>query len=90
MLLELFKRFEAAVYEEVSDVVADLDLSATREDLLVLKDLGCDDMDMLVEGDDEDMADIIAAVEAAEEIKKLSVKKFKRELAKLRGKDETF
>ena len=58
--------------------------------LNVLKDLGCDDMDMLVEGDDEDMADIIAAVEAAEEIKKLSFKKFKRELAKLRGKNETF
>ena len=58
--------------------------------LNALKDLGCDDMDMLVEGDDEDITDIIAAVEAAEEIKKLSVKKFKRELAKLRGKNETF
>ena len=53
-----------------------------------LKELGCDDMDMLVEGDEEDIADIVAAVEATEGIKKLAVKKFKRELAKLRGEDE--
>ena len=53
-----------------------------------LNELGCDDMDMLVEGDEEDIADIVAAVEATEGIKKLAVKKFKRELAKLRGEDE--
>ena len=45
-------------------------------------------MDMLAEGDQEDIADIVAAVEATEGIKKLAVKKFKRELAKLRGEEQ--
>ena len=53
-----------------------------------LNELGCDDMDMLVEGDKEDIADIVAAVEATEGTKKLAAKKFKRELAKLRGEEQ--
>ena len=53
-----------------------------------LNELGYDKIDLVVEGDEEEVADMIAAVEAVEGIKKPTVKKFKRELAKLRGKDE--
>ena len=55
-----------------------------------LNDVGCDDMSILLEGDEEDIAEIIAEVEAVEGIKNLWVKKFKREVAKLRGKNEVF
>ena len=47
-------------------------------------------MSILLEGDEEDIAEIIAEVEAVDGIKNLAVKKFKREVAKLRGKNETF
>jgi hypothetical protein len=48
------------------------------------------ELEMVVDGDDEEVADIIAAVEAIAGVKKPTVKKFKRELAKLRGKGESF
>ena len=55
-----------------------------------LNDLGYgEDIDLITDGDDEEVADMIAAVEAVEGIKKPTVKKFKRELAKLRGKGES-
>ena len=54
-----------------------------------LNDLGYEDIDLVTDGDDEEVADMIAAVEAVEGIKKPTVKKFKRELAKLRGKGES-
>ena len=53
-----------------------------------LNDLGYEDIDLVTDGDDEEVADMIAAVEAVEGIKKPTVKKFKRELAKLRPHDE--
>ena len=40
---------------------------------------------MLEEGDEEEVADILAAIEAIEGVKKPTVKKFTRELKKLRG-----
>ena len=45
---------------------------------------------MVIDGDVEEVADLIEAVTAIEGIKKPTVKKFKRELAKVRGKGETF
>jgi len=45
---------------------------------------------MIIEGDEEEMGDITAAVEAIEGFSKAKAKKFKRELAKLRGKGESF
>ena len=51
-----------------------------------LSDLGYgEDLEMLEEGDEEEVADILAAIEAIEGIKKPTVKKFTRELKKLRG-----
>ena len=56
-----------------------------------LAEAGCDtELQMVIEGDEEEVADMIEAVGAIEGIKKPTVKKFKRELAKVRGKDETF
>ena len=52
-----------------------------------------DDIDMLLDGDEEEMADIVGAVQAigvADKRLKGAVKKFMRELAKLRGQGETF
>eukprot|EP01043_Picozoa_sp_COSAG02_P040496 COSAG02_NODE_3283_length_7019_cov_7.319364_4_plen_288_part_00 len=49
-----------------------------------------DDLDMLIEGDDEEVNDMIAAVAGIEGIQKPTMKKFLRELAKLRKKGETF
>jgi hypothetical protein len=47
------------------------------------------ELEMVVDGDVEEVADMISAVEAVEGIKKkTTVKKFKRELAKVRGKGE--
>ena len=43
-----------------------------------------------VEADEEEVVDILAAVESIHGVKKPTVKKFKRELAKIRGKGETF
>ena len=40
--------------------------------------------------DEEEVADMLAAVEGIAGVKKPAIKKFKRELAKLRGKGETF
>ena len=56
-----------------------------------LIELGYDeDLDCVIDGDDEEVEDIIAAVTAVEGIKKPTLKKFLRELAKLRGKGEVF
>ena len=49
-----------------------------------------EDLDMVVEGDEEEVAVMLAAVEGIEGVKLPVVKKFKRELAKLRGQDEKF
>jgi hypothetical protein len=50
-----------------------------------------DDIDMLIEGDEEEVKVIIAAVAGMEGVQNVpKVKKFLRELAKLRGKGETF
>lgn len=52
-----------------------------------------EDIDMLLDGDEEEMADIVEAVKAigvADKRLKGAVKKFMRELAKLRGQGETF
>ena len=54
-----------------------------------LNELGYDKIDLITDGDEEEVADMIAAVEALEGIKKPTAKKFKRELAKLRGKGES-
>ena len=48
------------------------------------------ELDMIIEGDAEEVADMLEAVEAIGGIKKPTVKKFKRELAKIRGQAETF
>ena len=51
-----------------------------------LSELGYgEDLEMLEEGDEEEVADILAAIEAIEGVKKPTVKKFTRELKKLRG-----
>ena len=56
-----------------------------------LKELGYDeDMQMVIDGDDEEVQDMIGAVEGVEGVKKSHLKKFKRELAKVRGKNEQF
>ena len=47
-----------------------------------------DELEMIIEGDEEEMGDIVGAVEAIEGVSKAKIKKFKRELAKLRGKGE--
>jgi hypothetical protein len=44
----------------------------------------------LIDGDDEEVNDMIAAVAGIEGVQKPTVKKFLRELAKLRKKGETF
>lgn len=49
-----------------------------------------EDIDTVIDGDDEEVAVIIRAVEGSEGIKIPQVKKFKRELAALRGKGEDF
>jgi hypothetical protein len=52
-----------------------------------------DDLDMLIEGDGDEVAEILTAVEqlAVDDKKaKPKVKKFKRELSKLRGRAEQF
>lgn len=55
-----------------------------------LNELGYDKIDSITEGDEEEVAAIVAAVEGIDGVKLPTVKKFKRELAKLRGKDESF
>ena len=45
---------------------------------------------MILDGDDEEVAYMISAVEGIAGIKLPIVKKIKRELAKVRGKGETF
>jgi hypothetical protein len=45
---------------------------------------------LVEDGDAEEVGDMVAAVEAVEGIKKPTVKKFKRKLAKVRGKRERF
>eukprot|EP01043_Picozoa_sp_COSAG02_P013247 COSAG02_NODE_526_length_20707_cov_11.431337_20_plen_613_part_00 len=79
------------VTEEWSTVVEWLE--ATR--LTICKDAlaeaGYDDeLVNVVEADDEEVGDMIAAVEGIEGIKKPKIKQFKRALAKMRGKGETF
>ena len=52
-----------------------------------------DDIDMLLDGDEVEMSEIAEAVKAigvADKRLKGAVKKFMRELAKLRGQGETF
>ena len=44
----------------------------------------------IVEADDEEVGDMIAAVEAIKGIKTPKIKQFKRGLAKIQGKDEMF
>ena len=48
------------------------------------------ELEMVIEGDDEEVAYMIEAVQAMEGIKLPTIKKFKRELAKVRGKGEKF
>ena len=56
-----------------------------------LAEAGYDDvLESVVEADDEEVADMIAAVEGIEGIKKPKIKQFKRGLAKVRGLGETF
>ena len=45
---------------------------------------------MVLDADEEEVADMLAAVEGIVGVKKPTIKKFKRELAKLRCKGETF
>ena len=49
-----------------------------------------EDLDMVVDGDEEEVAVMLAAVEGMDGVKLPIVKKFKRELAKLRGQGERF
>ena len=49
-----------------------------------------DELESVVEADDEEVADMIAAVEGIEGIKKPKIKQFKRGLAKVRGQGESF
>ena len=71
-------------------------LSASKLEVChaALNELGYgEDVDMLIEGDSDEVVDILAAVEklAVHDKKaKPKVKKFKRELAKLRGREEQF
>eukprot|EP01048_Picozoa_sp_COSAG05_P000363 COSAG05_NODE_9_length_39734_cov_180.598067_27_plen_1828_part_00 len=56
-----------------------------------LAEVGYDaELDMIVDGDEEEVAYMLAAVEGIAGIKLPVVKKFKRELAKIRAKGETF
>ena len=56
----------------------------------LLKELDYDeDMQMVIDGDDEEVQDMIGAVEGVEGVKP-HLKKFKRELAKFQGKNEQF
>ena len=56
-----------------------------------LQAIGYDeDLDMVLDADEEEVADMLAAIEGIVGVKKPTIKKFKRELAKLRGKGETF
>ena len=41
---------------------------------------------MIAEADEEEVGDMVAAVEGIDGVKKPTVKKFKREVAKLQGK----
>ena len=51
-----------------------------------LAELGYDeDVDMIIDEEEEEVPAMVAAVEAAEGIKRPTVNKFKRELKKLRG-----
>eukprot|EP01045_Picozoa_sp_COSAG04_P027537 COSAG04_NODE_4054_length_2335_cov_2.029964_2_plen_90_part_00 len=70
----------------VAEWLKSLDLEVCTD---VLNELGYDKIDLITDGDEEEVADMITAVEAAEGIKKPTAKKFKRELAKLRGKGES-
>jgi hypothetical protein len=49
-----------------------------------------EDLDMVLDADEEEVSDMLAVVEGIAGVKKPTIKKFKRELAKLRGKGETF
>ena len=49
-----------------------------------------DDLVNVIEADEEEVSDMIAAVENIDGIKKPKIKQFKRGLAKVRGKGETF
>ena len=49
-----------------------------------------EDLDMVVDGDEEEVAVMLAAVEGIDGVQLPIVKKFKRELAKLRGQGEKF
>ncbi len=60
---------------------------AVRVCAAALADLGYDEgLDMIAEADEEEVGDMVAAVEGIDGIKKPTVKKFKREVAKLQGK----
>jgi hypothetical protein len=49
-----------------------------------------EELEMVVEGDNEEVGDMIVAVETIVGVKKPTVKKFKRALAEVRGQGETF
>ena len=75
-------------WRELAEVAGPAELGAC---LAPLRALGYEeDVDMLVDGDAEEVRDILAAVEEAAEVKKPTTKKFKRELARLRGQGEAF
>ena len=68
-------------------------LLATKCDMCesVLAELGYDEeIGMIIEGDDEEVQSMLAAVQGIEGVKIPTVKKFKRALAKVRGKGEEF
>ena len=49
-----------------------------------------DDIDMVLDGDEEEVSVMLSSVMEMEGVQLPIVKKFKRELAKLRGRGETF
>ena len=81
---------EPEAEEGVPPVIDWLDSVKLQVCYPALAALGYHELDMLKYADDEEVADMLAAVEAIEGIKKQTVRKFKRELAKLRGRGETF
>ena len=63
-------------------------MSSVKLDVCIapLAELGYDDdLDMVREGDDEEVADMLRAISAVVGVKKPAVKKFTRELEKLRS-----
>ena len=73
-------------YEHVRDWLAAKKLEDFSE---VMEEEGYIDCVDLVEAEDDEVPEILAAAAAVEDVKKPALRKFKRELAALRGKGET-